>query len=397
VADTALNRRWAKAHPDLGTGPVAIAPYISPDFFALERERVFRRAWLNLGRVEELAAPGDYVVKEIAICNASILLIRGQDGIVRGFHNVCSHRGNKLAWDSRGICRGYLTCNFHSWGYDSFGGLKWVPDENNFFDLNKSELGLTPVTTEIWNGFIFVHLDPEPREPLIAYLGGVADRLTGAPFDRLALAHAYAVDEKANWKVGLDAQNEVYHLPFQHRYAFPDNFLVDGQGYCRVTNLGLFGYHSVYSCSYNPGHKLTPSEALVIQMDNGDSDCRMPRIGDFDFYTIFPNFCVLLFKGTAGDVCQTFNFWPLAVDRTIWEIRMYQAPARNAGQLIAHEYWKRQIRNVIEEDATAHETVHAGVASGAKKHIILQDDEIQIRHFHKVLEDYVQNGGASRP
>lgn len=389
MAYTAVNGRWAKAHPGLGTGPVAVAPYISQEFFDRERERVFRRAWLNLGRVEEVPRPGDYVVKEIAICNASILIIRGQDGVVRGFHNVCSHRGNTLVGNAKGTCRGYLTCNFHSWGYDSAGNLKWVPDEQNFFDLNKAEHGLTPVVTEVWNGFIFVHLDAHPRETLAEYLGAVAEQLQGAPFERLALAHGYRVEEKANWKVGLDAQNEVYHLPFQHRYAFPDNFLTDDKGYCRITDLRLFKYHSVYSCAYNPDHKLMPSEKAIFRIGNGDASCRMPRIGDFDFYTIFPNFCILLFKGLASDTCQTFNFWPLAVDRTIWEIRMYQAPARNAGQLIAHEYWKRQIRNVLEEDATAHETVHAGLASGAKTSVILQDDEIQIRHFHKVLEDYV--------
>ncbi len=389
MAYNTVHRRWAKENTGLGTGPVATDPYISPKFFALERDRIFRRSWLNLGRVEELPAPGDYVVREIAICNASILLMRGQDGVIRGFHNVCSHRGNKLAWSAKGACRGYLTCNFHSWGYDSLGQLKWVPDEQNFFDLNKAKLGLTPVATEIWNGFIFVHLGPDPQLTLIEYLGGVADQLGAAPFDRLELSHAYQVEEKANWKVGLDAQNEVYHLPFQHRNAFPDNFLMDDGGYCRVTNLKLFDYHSVYSCSYNPEHKLMPSEALILRIGGGDG-CQMPRIGDFDFYTIFPNFCILLFKGAAGDTCQTFNFWPLAVDRSIWEIRMYQAPARNAGQLIAHEYWRRQIRNVIEEDAMAHETVHAGLASGVKRHIVLQDDEIQIRHFHAVLEKYVQ-------
>src|SRR5262249_26140404 len=118
--------------------------------------------------------------------------------------------------------------------------------------------------------------------------------------------------ENANWKVGLDAQNEVYHLPFQHRNAFPDNFLMDDGGYCRVTNLKLFRYHSVYSCAYNPEHKPMPSEALIFRVAGGGEGCRMPRIGDFDFYTIFPNFCILLFKGAASDTCQTFNFWPLA-------------------------------------------------------------------------------------
>jgi len=76
------DKRWAKKYPHLGTGPVAAEPCISPEYFELERERVFRRVWLNVGRVEDLPNPGDYVVHNLAACQASILLIRGQDGPV---------------------------------------------------------------------------------------------------------------------------------------------------------------------------------------------------------------------------------------------------------------------------------------------------------------------------
>ena len=160
------DRRWAKAYPQLGTGPVPAEPCISPEYFACERERVFRRVWVNVGRVDEIPKPGDYVVRDLAVCNASILVMRGDDGVVRGFHNVCSHRGNQLVGDERGSCRGVLTCNFHSWAYDSQGQLRWVPDEENFFDLQKSEHGLTPVATDLWEGFIFINLDAHPRESL---------------------------------------------------------------------------------------------------------------------------------------------------------------------------------------------------------------------------------------
>src|SRR5262249_23186386 len=179
------DKQWAKAYPELGTGPVPAEPCISPAYFELERERGFRRVWLNMGRVEASAKPGDYVVRDLAVCNTSILLMRGDDGVVRGFHNVCSHRGNKLAGEGKGSRRKYLTCNFHSWSYDSQGQLKWVPDEENFFDLQKSQHGLTPVATEIWAGFIFINLSPRPQESLTAYLGGVAERLGGGRFDEL--------------------------------------------------------------------------------------------------------------------------------------------------------------------------------------------------------------------
>ncbi len=269
------------------------------------------------------------------------------------------------------------------------GNSKWVPDEENFFGLQKSEYGLTPVATDIWEGFIFINLDPRPRESLTAYLGGVAEQLGGGRFERLTLAHTYKVDERANWKVALDAQNEVYHLPFQHRYSFPDVFALKENRYTRLLDVKFFREHSVYSCEINPAHKVSVSEALMARLDTSTTECRLPLIGDFDFYTIFPNFVVLLFRGLTKDYFMTYNFWPLAVDHTIWEVNVYFPPADNVGQRIGQEYMTCRLRNVLQEDATAHETVHAGLASRAKTHVLLQDDEIQIRHFHKTLEDHV--------
>ena len=94
-------------------------------------------------------------------------------------------------------------------------------------------------------------------------------------------------------------------------------------------------------------------------------------------------------RGATNDFCMTYNLWPLAVDRTVWEIRVYFPPTQNVGQRINQEYLKCRLRNVLQEDAKVHETLQAGLAARAKTHFLLQDDEIQIRYFHKVLEDYV--------
>jgi len=92
---------------------------------------------------------------------------------------MCSHRGNKLAWSRSGNCRGALSCKFHGWTYDTSGRLVAVPDENNFANLSKDRNGLTPVATDVWQGFIFINLDPHPRETLREYLGEVVDLLEG--------------------------------------------------------------------------------------------------------------------------------------------------------------------------------------------------------------------------
>ena len=387
-------KRWAKQYPNMSTAPVPVDSCIAPEHFARERERIFRRSWLCVGNASEIPERGDYMVREVAICDAQVLVIRGHDGVIRGFHNVCSHRGNTLAWDAKGRCRGYLTCNFHSWGYDSKGELKWIPDEDNFFDLDKSRLGLSPIATEVFRGFIFINLAPE--QTLAEYLEGVSERMSPAgAFDQLRLQRMYRFEERANWKVAMDAQNEGYHVFSQHRYLMPKLFITTSEGCLRNDEVTFYGRHSAYCSGISPDYKPFPVEGLMFGIDNGPSRCRLPMRHNFEFHMIFPNFAMLFFRYPANDFVITHNFWPLAVDRTLWEIRFYAPAPLNAAELLAQDFMQVFNRVVFDEDATAHETVQAGLASGAKKFLILQDEEIAIRHFHDVVdaEMAVSNGG----
>ncbi len=383
-------KQWAEKYPDLGSAPVPVEPYVSDEHYALERELIFRRAWINVGRVDEIPNAGDYFVREIAICRVSVLVIRGKDGVVRAFHNVCSHRGNLLVLDERGSCPGSLYCHFHNWIYSDTGDLIRVPDEENFFDLDKGAHGLTPVTMDTWEGFVFVNLAPEPAETLREYLGGVATQLDGCPFHEMALMQTYKVEERANWKVALDAQNEIYHLPFQHRRIVGESFVMNDRGHCRFQDVNLYNRHSVWSCENNRSRTLTPLESMVFAAGDGAPAVRIPQmIGEFDFFVIFPNLVLLLFEVGNATSYISYNFWPLAVDRTVWEIRMHFRAPRGMRERLQQEYFKCIIRDALQEDAFAHENIHAGLASGAKSHVILQDEEAPIRYFHKVLEDHV--------
>ena len=382
------DKRWAEKYPDIGTGPVSAEPLISQEHFELEREKVFRRTWLNIGRVEEIPNAGDYIARDLTICKASVLIIRGKDGQVRGFHNVCSHRGNKIVWDEKGSCKGSLVCGFHAWSYNTKGELTWVADEGNFFDLPKCDLGLTPIHADVFEGFIFINLEETPHEGLREYLGGVADQLEGGGFSELTLMAQYKVDEHANWKIALDAQNELYHLPFQHRRTIPQFCVMKDGKYTRLLDVRLFNHHSVYS-SEAPADRTGPAtENLAVQFSIGEAESRLPRIGPFDFYTIFPNMALLLFQGVSHDYYMTYNFWPNAVNQTDWDIKLYCRPAKNAGERVGQEYFKCLLRDLLQEDANAHEQIHIGLASRAKKDLYFQDDEMQIRYFHKVLERF---------
>lgn len=393
-------KRYTLEYPELGTEPVPIEPYVSPEIFELEREKVFKRAWLNVGRAEEIPKPGDYLVREIQACNASIILVRGEDGEIRGFHNVCRHRGTKLVWDGSGSRRAF-SCRYHGWTYNSEGRLIGVPEEEMFFDFDKSQHGLVPVATGVWEGFIFINLDPSPKETLKEYLGELVGLLRGYPFSELTACYCYRAELGCNWKLLVDSQQEGYHAKTLHRRSLP-GFLTNREEPSRhVVNIKLFKRHAVISYYGNRERRLTPVEALSYRfgtsvakfvreftperMPAGLNATRDPNWA-FDEYVIFPNFHLLLFIG----MYITHNMWPIAVDKAIWEARAYLPSAKTAGELFSREYARCMLRDAWLEDGSTLEASQAGVASGALSHFILQDQELLIRHFQKVLKDFTR-------
>ena len=154
---------WTAHYPELGTEPMSYEDSISPEFYELEREAIFKRSWLNVGRVEQLPRKGSYFTKELAVANTSVVIVRDMDGEVRAFHNICRHRGNKLVWtdfpreESSGSCRQFV-CKYHGWKYELDGACSFVQQESEFFDLDKADYGLVPVHCDVWSGFIFVNL-----------------------------------------------------------------------------------------------------------------------------------------------------------------------------------------------------------------------------------------------
>lgn len=389
---------WHQRDPRLGTAPVAIEPYVSLEFFERERERIFKNTWINVCREDWLPNPGDYFVRELKVARTSIVVIRGKDRRVRAFHNMCSHRGNQVAWEEKGSCKGFLTCKFHGWVYDTEGRLVHVTDEDHFFGVDKAGNGLASVHCDVWQGFVFVHLGKEPRESLAAYMAPVTERVDGYPFDQMHRAYCYKVEENVNWKTACEAQDEGWHLPFLHDRTLAKTAVDEGQ-LLRHAALIPYGRHCVISSHAPKKYKPSPTAAVAFRYGAGafdafavedKSDAKGPKWhGAFDLYHVFPNFFVGLLRGTY----ITYNFWPLAVDRTIWEVSSYYPKAESAGQLFSQEFGKCGLRDTLMEDAFTHEKIQAVIGSGAKTHFHLQDEEHAIRHFYATVQEFV-NGIA---
>ncbi|MGH8427156.1 MAG: aromatic ring-hydroxylating oxygenase subunit alpha [Gammaproteobacteria bacterium] len=211
VLPAALAPTDIEAHPLAEAWTLPACAYADPAVFAFEREAVFARSWQCVGRADAVREPGEHLVAEVA--GRPILVVRGADGVLRGFFNVCKHRGGPLALENGRAPR--LQCKYHGWTYTLEGRLRSAPEMREAENFAPEEIRLDPVQVEEWGGFVFVAL-ANPGVTSAQMLAGIADRI--APLDLTQLTfHAHAnYDLACNWKVYVDNYLEGYHLPHVH-------------------------------------------------------------------------------------------------------------------------------------------------------------------------------------
>ncbi len=389
--------------PELGHGKIPIEPYYSSEHFDLEREKIFKKVWIKVGRMEQIAESGDYFVRDVAIGNTSVI-ITNHNGSLRAFHNMCSHRGSKLVWDKAGNAEGFV-CNMHGWTYLGDGSLRNVPDENMFYDLDKKSCGLSPVKVDVWEGFIFINLD-DNAEPLADYLGEAGRRLEGFPFHKATAGYTYTAELHCNWKVALDAFTEGYHVTFLHGEWGAGALTAPGNPMCQLPYGLMMGRHAAMGVCGNPDYSPRVVEGIaqkagsMFTSPDRPTDSWFPdsinptgiREFAFELNHFFPNFLVHVIEGTYF----THEFHPIAPGRTLWEGNTYYAPATNAWERFGQEYAHLLMRENWLEDTTAMEGVQSTLASGAKKEFILHDHEILPRHTFATVMDYVNGAGGGK-
>ncbi len=195
--------------------------YSSADIFRLERERIFHDQWFCVGRAEQLAEKGDCLHVDVA--GESVLVLRGRDDALRGFYNVCRHRGSQLIRTqalpeiatphavNSGRINGAVVCAYHAWSYNLDGSLRGAPFVRFDEQCPKDRFSLVPVNLETWGGFIFVNLAAKTPPPLLAQLKEPARKLVRYPLADLRRGVQLVYDVQANWKVIMENYNECYH------------------------------------------------------------------------------------------------------------------------------------------------------------------------------------------
>ena len=396
---------WTEAY-GLDKGMVSLRDCWDPEFFELEREAVFRRSWLYMGRVEELPRAGSFFTRERPFLNLSALIAKGMDNKVRAFHNVCAHRGNKLMWEDTaekemsGMCRQFA-CKYHGWRYALDGGVNYVHNAPEFFDLTDENTRLREINCEVWAGFIFINLQEKPAQSLREFLGEDVCKLESYPFDKMT--HTYVIEGEvgSNWKLLMDAFQELYHVPYVHSkmnapgvpatgtdkvpFMMP-MFKVFGKHRCYTSggpyaNRGVRGPRPLdrafQSTFYGPERW-----ADVGDLGDGINPGKVPNWG-LDSWQIYPNLDILMWN---PNWYLTYEYWPIDANRHRFIWTLFFAPPRDARDRLSQEHTVLSVHEFAAQDVGAVEAMQAALKSGAIEEFHFNDQEVLARHLHRVLQ-----------
>jgi len=188
--------------------------YVDARIAELEATTVFSRTWQMVGRAEQVAAPGQFITANVA--GEPIVLVRGNDLLLRGFYNVCRHHAAAVVTEPCGQAS-ILHCPYHGWNYGLDGSLKGMPEFDGVKNFDRQQNGLSPVKAETWEKFVFVNLDPQAAS-LHEFLGGLVKHVAPLNVSKLNYFDSRTYEIHCNWKVFIDNYLDGgYHVPHLHK------------------------------------------------------------------------------------------------------------------------------------------------------------------------------------
>lgn len=414
--------------PELGYDLIPAERYTSRDFMKLEWEHVWTKVWLLAGRSDDIPDPGDYICTEIG--NESVLIVRQDDRSLKAFHNVCLHRGNRLRPPGIGKGAENFRCMYHHWTYGLDGAITHIPDMSSFPQGCPPSGRIKPLPAGEWGSFVWFSLNPD-AEPLLDYLSPVHAHLAPYHFERMRMVRDITVEWDCNWKASVDAFNESYHVQGIHPqlmwYLDDVNLQIDcyGQHNRYLIPFGTISprkdlpsqipppiQYMMEKAGMDPAEWEGPMTAIrkAIQSHMREhahrkgrdySELNDDQLTDDYHYTIFPNVTL----NTHADDLMLFRQrpHPSDPDKMYYDIWMFELPdaekddpdeehRRPRHQIFRHG--DKSIGLVLDQDAFNLPNVQKGMHSSGFEGLWLGDQELRIRHFHSVLDEYLRKGGA---
>jgi Rieske 2Fe-2S family protein len=338
--------------PTIGAGARTLEArwYTSPELFAIERELIFARDWICAGRADELEAPGDYRLIEIA--GESLILVRDAERTLRAFYNVCRHRGSRLCERDRGRFTGSIQCSYHAWTYGLDGALKVARNMSDIPAFRTDDYPLHRAELATWEGFVFVSLarEPERFERVFAPLDG---RFADWNLAALKTARSITYELACNWKLVFQNYSECYHCPLVHPQL--DKLSPSDSGRNDLTEGRFLGGFSELR---EHGASLTSSGRTRRAPLGTVRDADLDRVY---YYTLFPSMLLSLHP----DYVMVHYARPLAPNRTqvvcAWLFDPQTAARDDFDASDAVEFWDLTNR----QDWHVNELTQKGVESRA--------------------------------
>jgi glycine betaine catabolism A len=265
--------------------------YFSPEIYELEKERIFYRSWFCVGRAGEIANPRDFIARKVG--DEHVVILRDENGELRAYYNVCSHRGHRVCVGESGSLKGgVMVCGYHAWTYGMDGKLAGTPRMADTQGFRREAYRLKPLHVHVWEGFLFISMADEP-EAFVPNLGGIADRVPYYAMPKLAAGRRQVYDVKANWKLIVENFTECFHCPTVH----PELCVI------------VPGFRSGVIQQENPGGAVMIGNSMTM-----DASTKRPLIstleeqdtGRFRSTTVYPNLLLVM----TPDHVESWTLWP---------------------------------------------------------------------------------------
>jgi phenylpropionate dioxygenase-like ring-hydroxylating dioxygenase large terminal subunit len=408
---------------DVPIQSVPVSRYTSPDFHALEMQRLWPRVWQMACREEEIPTVGDYLVYEIG--HFSIIVVRTAHGI-RAHHNVCRHRGRRLC-DFDGHAASFI-CPFHGFSWNIDGSLRSITSSWDFPQIDQNNFDLNPVRCDTWGGWVFINMD-ENAQPLASFLGSLPEHFSiWAPEDRYIEAHVGKVIG-CNWKACQEAFMEAFHVITTHpqilagigdensQYDAWDNFSraitpnATPSPHLRwqPSEQELFDSVTMRELDQEPGPQVPEGMTARAMMAAGaraglqkilgtDTVISDAEVADSIYYTLFPNFHPW---GGYNRITYRFRPYQNRHDKCLMECYYIspfagdRPPPAPLHLLDEDEPWTNApelglLAKVFTQDTFNLPKVQAGLEAAAFDEVMLANyQETKLRHFHHLLSQWL--------
>ncbi len=349
--------------------------YFSPSLFEVEAEKLFRQHWQLVCHESDVANKGQFITFDLV--NERALIIKGKDGIIRAFHNLCRHRGSRVVAEERGICKSAMVCPFHGWSFNLDGSLRGISQSQSFPNLDPREWGLKPIECEIWQGFIFIRFKPGDQPSISKIMAPYEKLVKDHQLEKLVSCQPPSLSDcwAVNWKAMRDVDNEAYHVPMAHP-GLQDLYGKDYKDYEIIgdTTLNIGTFNSAPSSRWSVKLYRKMIDNLPKPLSS------LPKA--WVYISIFPNQVISLYP----DSVIFYQDIPISVNTSRQRYAVYARPNEDRVTRVARKLSGRIDAITAIEDMQLMQWSYEAMQSSAFDGLMLSDLESGVGQYHSWLK-----------